>query len=83
MNDECGIKFIVPRSSFLVGRSVVLRLATDFFALFEFAHFAFFDFATAVGMLVANGVAGLAIERFKRPGVVGLEADSINHNFGL
>lgn len=81
MNDECRIKFIIQRSSFTVVRSVVLRLATDFFALFEFAHFAFFDFATAVGMLVADSVAGLAIECFEWCGIEGLEANCVNHGW--
>jgi hypothetical protein len=57
-----------------------LRLAADFFALFELARFALFNFAATVGVFVANGIARLAIERFKRAGIVGLEANGINHD---
>lgn len=57
---------------------VVLRAAALLLALFEFALFALFDFAAALGVFVANRVAQLLIQLLERRGVVGLESDKIN-----
>ncbi len=50
------------------------------FALFEFALFALFDFAAALGVFVANRVAELLVELLERRRVVGLESDKVNRH---